>query len=136
MNSRKGKNIFNYILLNKEVKYNKFNELKENNIYLIDKKFKKIIELSNLEYIEEIIKKNNMNLKKEIETDINYIFNNSQIIFLDSYYNYKYLFLLFITILGIYFLYKIFKKYINIGKNSIYTELMKNSNKEMKIEIV
>jgi len=136
MNSRKGKNIFNYILLNKEVKYNKFNELKENNIYLIDKKFKKIIELSNLEYIEEIIKKNNMNLKKEIETDINYIFNNSQIIFLDSYYNYKYLFLLFITILGIYFLYKIFKKYINIGKNSIYTELMKKSNKEMKIEIV
>lgn len=135
MNSRKKMNIFGIILLNKNVEYNKFKGMKENNTYLINKKFKKIIELNNLDFIEEIIKNNNMKLKKEVESDIKYLFNNCKIVYSDDYNIYKFLLILSIIILVFYFLYVIFVKN-NSDKETIYSELMKQSNKDLKIEIV
>lgn len=136
MNSRKEKNILNFVLLDKNVKYDKFKKMKENNIYLIDKNFKRIIEFNNLDYIEEIIKKNNMRLKKEIENDIKYIFENSNILYSDNYNKFKYIFILFVGILFFYFFCIYFIKYIKTGKETIYSELIKQSNINTKIEIV
>ena len=135
MNLRKEKKIFNILLFNKKVKYDKFKEMKENNTYLIDKKFKKIIELNNLDYIEDIIKKNNMKLNKEVENDINYIFDNSKTIYIDNYNIYKYLIFFSVIILAFIFLYKIFIKN-NSEKDLFYTELIRQPRKNMKIEIV
>ena len=137
MNSRKGKNVFNYFLFNKNATYKKFRTMKENSIYLIDENFKKFIELNNMDFIEELIKKNNMRLKKDVENLIKYIFDNNQISYLDAYSIYKYISLIiFIILLISYLFYKIFVKYIKSGKNTIYSEIMKNSDINTKIELV
>ena len=115
MNTRKEKNLFNYILLDKNIKYNdKFEKMKENYLYLIDKNFKRIVEFNNTDLIKKIIKKNNMKLNKEVEKSIKYIFNNNKIIYSDSSHKYYiYVFIIFIVILSlIYFLCKSYIKYI------------------------
>ena len=139
MNLRQEKNIFNYILLDKNIKYNdKFEKMKENYLYLIDKNFKRIVEFNNTDLIKEIIKKNNMRLNKEVENTIKYIFSNNKIIYSDrSNKYYIFVFIIFLAILLlIYFLYKFSKKYIKTGKNTIYSELIKQTNVNTKIDIV
>ena len=139
MNTRKEKNLFNYILLDKNIKYNdKFEKIKENYLYLIDKNFKRIVEFNNTDLIKEIIKKNNMKLNKEVENSIKYIFNNNKIIYSDSSHKYYiYVFIIFIVILLlIYFLCKSYIKYIKTGKNTLYSELIKQSNVNTKIDLV
>ena len=137
MNSRKGKNVFNYFLFNKNVTYKKFKEMKENCIYLIDDNFKKYVKLDKIDIIEEIIHKNNMRLKKDVENSIKYIFDNNQIIYLNDYSIYKYISLIIFLILMISCLfYKIFVKYIKNEKYTIYSEIMKNSDINTKMELV
>jgi len=139
MNKRHKKHVFNFILLDKNVKYNdKFVKMKENNLYLIDKNFKRIVEFNNTDFIKEIIKQNNMRLNKDVENSIKYIFNNNKIIYSDSNHKYYiYVFIIFLVILLlIYFLYKLSIKYIKTGKNTLYSELMKQSNSNTKIDIV
>jgi hypothetical protein len=124
MNTRKEKNLFNYILLDKSIKYNdKFEKMKENNLYLIDKNFKRIVEFNNTDIIKEIIK---------------YIFSNNKIIYYErSHKYYIYVFIIFLVILLlIYFLCKFSIKNIITGKNTLYSELIKQSNANTKIDIV
>ena len=134
MNTRKEKNLFNYILLDKNIKYNdKFEKMKENYLYLIDKNFKRIVEFNNTDLIKKIIKKNNMKLNKEVENSIKYIFNNNKIIYSDSSHKYYiYVFIIFIVILSlIYFLCKSYIKYIISFRILSYLEF-KNKSKYMK----
>ena len=134
MNLRQEKNIFNYILLDKNIKYNdKFEKMKENYLYLIDKNFKRIVEFNNTDLIKEIIKKNNMRLKKDVEYSIKYIFNNNKIIYSDSSHKYYiYIFIIFLVILLlIYFLCKFSLKYIISLRILPYLEF-KNKSKYMK----
>ena len=134
MNKRQEKNLFNYILLDKNIKYNdKFGKMKENNLYLIDKNFKRIVEFNNTDFIKEIIKKNNMRLNKEVENSIKYIFNNNKIIYSDSSHKYYiYVFIIFLVILLlIYFLCKFSLKYIISLRILPYLEF-KNKSKYMK----
>ena len=139
MNLRKEKCIFNYILLDINIKYNdKFEKMKENHLYLIDKNFKRIVEFNNTDFIKEIIEKNNMRLNKDVENLIKYIFNNNKIIYSDSsnkYYIFVFI-IFFVILLLMYSLCKFSKKYIKTGKNSLYSELIKQSNINTKIDIV
>ena len=134
MNKRQEKNLFNYILLDKNIKYNdKFGKMRENNLYLIDKNFKRIVEFNNTDFIKEIIKKNNRRLNKEVENSIKYIFNNNKIIYSDSSHKYYiYIFIIFLVILLlIYFLCKFSLKYIISLRILPYLEF-KNKSKYMK----
>lgn len=134
-NARKNKNIITYILYDINVKYDKFKEMKENSIYLIDKEFKKLVELYDLDSIEEIIQKNNMRLKNDVNILIKKIFDDNDNLYLDDYSIYNYISLiLFVIIIAFYLFYKIFLKYIKHGKYTIYTELTKDSNINTKIE--
>jgi thiol-disulfide isomerase/thioredoxin len=134
-NSRKNKKIINYFLFDVNVKYDKFKELRENGIYLIDKEFKKMIELFDLDTIEEIIQKNNMRLKNDVNSLIKKLFDNNDNLYLNDYSIYNYISLLiFVIIIAFYLFYKIFLKYIKTGKYTIYTELTKHSNIDTKIE--
>ena len=136
MNSRKEKGILNYFLINKNVKYDKLNEMKENTIYLIDIKLKRIIRLNNLDYIEEIIKINNMRLTKDVENEINNIFYNNKNLYLNDYSIFKFIFgIFFIVLLFVYLFYKFFFKYIKISQYSNYKELVEKSNINTKIEL-
>ena len=112
--------------------------MKENNLYLIDKNFKRIVEFNNTDLIKEIIKKNNMRLNKEVENTIKYIFSNNKIIYSDrSNKYYIFVFIIFLAILLlIYFLYKFSIKYIKTGKNTLYSELINQTNVNTKIDIV
>lgn len=134
-NSRKNKKIINYFLFDVNIKYDKFKELRENGIYLIDKEFKKMIELFDLDTIEEIIQKNNMRLKNDVKSLIKKLFDNNDNLYLNDYSIYNYISLLiFVIIIAFYLFYKIFLKYIKTGKYTIYTELTKHSNIDTKIE--
>jgi hypothetical protein len=134
MNTRQEKNLFNYILLDKNIKYNdKFEKMKENYLYLIDKKFKRIVEFNNTDFIKEIIKKHNMKLNKDVENSIKYIFNNNKIIYSESSHKYYiYVFIIFLVILLlIYFLCKFSIKNIIPLRILSYLEF-KNKSKYMK----
>ena len=77
-------NYFNYVVINKNIHYDKFSKMDGGHIYLSKKKIKKIYLIDNVFFIEKLIDEINKNNQKEFKIVLKYIQDNFEIIYEDE----------------------------------------------------